>query len=425
MRHFFILGSNPALSTAEILALLGGNDFAVTLLTKQLLIVDGLPEDRWDARSLMSRLGGTIKIGRIVGEDLPCSQEELANAVSEQLLSSKREGRLSFGLSLYSADRDKPERLARSLSAKIKRTGMEIKRLVKEAGRNVRWATSNEGAALSSVTVEKNHLIEEGGEFVIMADADNRCLLGVTEAVQPFEDFSRTDFGRPDRDALQGMLPPKLARIMLNLGNRNDDPSAKLIMDPFCGSGTVLSEAMKIGFRRLIGSDTNPEAVKATTTNLDWLRQRLGLTASAVAADLHTADAREAGQSLSPSSLSLVVTEPYLGPPMNGRETRGEMQKRLAELGALYHAAFADWRQALQPGAKVVIALPVYLHGDEKHGISINEIRSLGYVVEPTLGSSEFSRLGQKPTHNQGLIYGRAGQHVWREIVRLRYEPRN
>src|SRR5205823_3602162 len=90
-------------------------------------------------------------------------------------------------------------------------------------------------------------------------------------AVQPFEQFSARDFGRPGRDDLSGMLPPKLAIIMINLA-ANDTIS--VLLDPFCGSGTILSEALLLGYKNLIGSDISEKAVADTKTNLDWIANK-------------------------------------------------------------------------------------------------------------------------------------------------------
>ena len=35
--------------------------------------------------------------------------------------------------------------------------------------------------------------------------------------MQDFEQWGARDYGRPSRDAVRGMLPPKLARMMVNL----------------------------------------------------------------------------------------------------------------------------------------------------------------------------------------------------------------
>src|SRR5260221_4282437 len=105
MRHFFILGTNPVLSTAEIIALLDGRQFTVTEMYKQALIVDAMPGATLDAPALMRRLGGTIKIGTIVAEDLAVDEQ----ALSEQMLQGLSHrvgdvGSATFGFSVYSLE---------------------------------------------------------------------------------------------------------------------------------------------------------------------------------------------------------------------------------------------------------------------------------------------------------------------------------
>lgn len=71
------------------------------------------------------------------------------------------------------------------------------------------------------------------------------------------------DYGRPARDARVGMLPPKLAQIMLNLSVK--DEKSGTVLDPFCGTGVLLQEAALAGFD-FIGSDIEPRMVEMTLT---------------------------------------------------------------------------------------------------------------------------------------------------------------
>jgi tRNA G10 N-methylase Trm11 len=420
MNTFFILGSHPALSAAEILALLGQDGLVVPGASRHVLIVE-TPDDRpLDANSLMARLGGTVKIGTVIADDLPLDAETLTEAMAERLLAIPGTERRTFGISFYALGADTPERRARTAAANFKNVGMEVKGRLTAAGRSARWVKAQEGASLSSVAVEKNSLLTEGAEFCVFLHGE-RCQLGVTSVVQPFEEFSAADYGRPDRDTLQGMLPPKLARIMVNLAvGPQLSPDTK-ILDPFCGSGTVLSEALRLGVTSVIGSDRNPAAIEATENNIAWVREHHLASGSKAVSETMTSDAREIGGRLAPASIDAVITEPFLGEPRRGREKRGDIQRVLGELQRLYRDALANWRQALKPGAPVVIALPVHLFEEERHGTSVKEFAALGFMPEPLLPASVLARIGENETKNRGLIYGRPGQLVWREIVRLKY----
>ncbi len=407
MKYFFVLGSNPSLSIAEIAAVLGMRAANFGLSSSQVLVVEsgaGL-----DPVALMGRLGGTVKIGVMMEMPHGPAAEAAADLMTEKLLSRGATGqRITFGYSVYRLDGS-----ARHAAAELRNAGMETKTRLKEASAGARWVKAQDGYALSSVAVAKNRLIEEGAEFVFLATADG-LLAGMTSAVQPFEEFSGTDYGRPARDTLQGMLPPKLARMMINIAAV---PADKRLLDPFCGSGTVLTEALRLGFTDVAGSDLNPEAVKSTLANIDWLKGRGGLPASKV--EVFASDARKLSGRFPESSIGAVVTEPFLGAPRRGRETRGELQRQLAELSRLYYESLSSWGHLLRPDACVVIALPVFILGREKHGVSVSEFSKLGWRPAALLPGTAPAGYKTSLTKNGGLLYGRPDQLVWREIVRL------
>ena len=135
MRHFFILGTNPVLSTAEIIALLDGRQFTVTEMYKQALIVDALPGFTLDAKALMGRLGGTIKIGTLIAENLPTTEKALEEATLAALSDRVANiGNATFGISIYSLESDKPSNKAAALAGKFRNVGMSVKRKLQARG---------------------------------------------------------------------------------------------------------------------------------------------------------------------------------------------------------------------------------------------------------------------------------------------------
>src|SRR3989338_4961824 len=419
MRYFFILGSNPVLSAAEIIALLPGTMVTVREIYRSALVVEA--EDPIDVNNLMSRLGGTVKIGRLMTEEEDISVPKAIEFMTGFLTAKVPTGRTTdFGYSLYALESSTPIGRAAALTGPFSKTGMEVKRLLKEAGIPARWVKAQTGPALTSVAVGKNRLIEGGAEFVIITKG-GQMRIGVTDCIQPFEEFSETDYGRPSRDTEQGMLPPKLARIMVNLIHVSVPVMEIALLDPFCGSGTVLTEALRMGFDRVYGSDKNQVAIDSTQQNISWLREK-GHISAGNHVKLITSDARFLGTQLPERSIDAIVTEPFLGPPRTGDEKRGDMQRQLNELTKLYYECLSAWRRILRPNAPVVMALPVYIVGMEKHGIQVSEFEKLGFKTESLLPTRLLSRLNVPETRNKGLLYGRNDQHVWREIVRMRAE---
>jgi tRNA (guanine10-N2)-dimethyltransferase len=401
---FFALGSHPTLSLAEIAAVLGNNlDFSQT--SAEILLLEWVSDE---SVRLMERLSGVIKIGTIVGEfadwDVDAVSEFLAG-----LLNSAEGSKISFGISLY---RHTNQKLADQIAGDHRRLGMEAKRKLKEAGHSARFVTGKE-RELSAVIVETNKLIENGAEFVLVPTA-NGVLVGQTEAVQDFRAWSDRDYGRPRRNAKAGMLPPKLARLMVNLTGA--EPGTSTLLDPFCGSGTVLMEAALLGFRSLIGSDIDERAVKDTAINMQWLADAQGVELPPLT--LFTSPAAELREHIK-SPVDTIATETYLGPPASGKESREQLAKRQNELMHLYERSFEILKKVVRPNGTIVVAFPVFRVASKELYLPLKGLlETIGLTVQNPLPESTPDSL-KKHTPNGGLLYARSDQHVGREIIVL------
>ncbi len=360
---FFVLGAHPELSAAEIRAVLhvSGTRVGGVLLVDQ--VDASLP-------NLQNRLAGTIKIGSVIGSLKSWNKDEAADLIRSMI--PMNGGKVHFGISVYG------ERLTRNAEP----LGLEIKKKLKEDGVSSRLVTSKE-ATLSSVVVEKNHLLTSGGEFVIL-EGKGEILIGQTETIQDFESWSKRDFGRPSRDAKSGMLPPKLARLMINLSGV--EPANAFLLDPFCGSGTILMEAGLMGFHEVVGGDISEKAIKDSGKNLRW-----------IFGEGHKSDLRvsSAADLKLDGHVDVVVTEPYLGPPQRGGETKAQLENVGTDLEMLYLKTFKNIHSLMKPKAKLVVAFPTF------HGVNVMTKPLPGFHLE------------------ERFVYERAGQRVQREILVL------
>lgn len=394
MKYFFILGTNTALSVAELAAVLG-------LKNSRLLAADFLlweTDLKINSERLMSLLGGTIKIG-LIKKELPWAGEEKLEENIYDLISAKRatvsEGKFSFGFSDYGRYQFKKNPL-----------GLNLKKRLQKEGISARFVTSRE-KTLSSVVVEQNKLLRRGAEFILVKDGE-QVLIGETLAVQPFKDLSRRDYGRPARDDKSGMLPPKLAQIMINLAQVEDMEAA--IVDPFCGSGTILSEAMLAGYKNLFGSDISPKAIDDTYKNISWIKELYKL--EGVKTKVVVKNVVNLSKFIKAGYAEAVITEPFLGPQ------RGQInfQSVIADLENLYTEAIKQFRTILKPGGRVVMVWPLF-YGQKPIKPDYSGFEILDMIPE-NLAKSEFIKKNQRQT----IIYGRSGQKVYREIVVLEKE---
>ena len=360
-QYIFILGNNPELSVAEIKSVYP----QISVIKKTDIFLIGSLAD-FDCQKAIHILGGTIKIGQVIGDKL---DQEL---IIKEIVKKKTASKINYGLSFY---KTKPTSV-----------GLEIKRKLKESGISSRLVVSQE-PILSSVIVKKNKVVE----FLVLPD-----VLGLTCAVQEFEEYGKRDYNRPKIDARSGMLPPKLARMMINLASVNKDG---VILDPFCGSGTVLSEALALGYKNLIGSDVSPKAASDTTDNLDWLANEYQLSDAHY--QIYNLEVGRLSDKIKPASINVIVSEPYLGPTLRGDAKENKIFKIITEVANIYLKAFREFKTVLKPAGRVVIVLPFWhLNGREFNLKIENKIADLGFIRED----------------KNNLIYRRPEQKIWRQI---------
>ncbi len=397
--YWFILGREPMIAVAEIDAVLSLKkyNYAPPILKVETEPVESI--------KLIKQLGGTIKLAKEMATN--ASEQKIIELIIEELKTVS--GKINFGISIYADDKND------FVNLKLAETfGKTIKKSLKTEGLSVRYVENRE-PILSSVTVEKNNLTGRGREFLIQKNYNNSFSLAKTEAVQPFEEFSARDFGRPGRDDLSGMLPPKLAMIMLNLAQANINST---ILDPFCGSGTILSEAILLGYKNLIGTDISDKAIADTEQNIAWTADRFGIPTDQLNIKLQTEKIENIHTIIKPSSVEAIVAEPYMGKPLKGNETREDLFKQASELKKLYLVAFAQFYKLLKPAGKVVFLIPRFsAKGGSASGgkftndwITIDcqkEIRELGFKLSPYF------------EEKMPLVYARPNQRVAREIWRF------
>lgn len=402
MRYFFILGNNQSLSIAEILAVLPASN-GWQLAGEQVFILE---TEEFDAQKMIRRLGGTIKIGLLESELPNGNYQKMAQAMFSLLRLDKGEGKFKFGISYYGKHR-----------LNIKPIGMEIKNFLKEAGRNARWVISRE-PVLSSVVVETNKLISSGAEFVLIPEpAGKKILIGKTLAVQAFKELSYRDFGRPGRDDHSGMLPPKLAQILINLAK--PDMQNDILLDPFCGSGTVLTEAMLIGCLKIAGSDISEKAVLDSEKNIGWVKEKFSTQDEKfndLECKIFKLSATELSKKISLNSIGAIATEPYLGP----QRWYADVKQTTKELEELYSKSLKEFQKVLKPGGRVAMVWPAFAKTSNGRPELFHVNPDLnGFKIADPIPAELRNDKGIKLTGRNTIIYGREGQRVWREIVVL------
>lgn len=332
MTYAFVLGNTPDLSIAEIQSIVPSS--SKNRLTNEILEISS---DNINPEELINILGGTVKIAKYLGDFL--NESDLTQYF-------EKTKKIDFGISIYNSNLD------------TKKILINIKKILAEKGIKSRFVLPKDNV-LSSVVVSKQKL----QELIIVKNK-----IFKTVAVQAFEDWNKRDYLRPCADPAKGMLPPKVARMMVNLVKSKGG----LILDPFCGVGTILSEALLMGFN-VIGSDNSQRAIEFSRKNLEWLRKEYKIKNKF---DVFVEDARR----ISLKSIDAIVTEPYMGPLSPTYDTIGNI---ILDLENLYISCLENWHRVLKKGGSIVMAFPSFNFNGLEFRVKspIDKVRKLGYTL--------------------------------------------
>lgn len=380
-----ILGRQPALGLAELESLYG--HAAITPIGEQAAIVD------IDANDInFDRIGGSSKLCRLLTildttrwKDI---EDYLIKTIPDHL-QYLPDGKMQLGISTFGYPIKPQQMLA---------TGLKIKRVIKAAGRSVRLIP-NKAPALNSAQVLHNHLTGPlGWELVLIRD-NNRTILAQTAQEQDIEAYAARDQKRPKRDARVGMLPPKLAQLIINLAN---PPSNGTVLDPFCGTGVILQEALLMG-HDVIGSDMSEQMVEYAMTNMEWLLSQFhGINGKFT---VEKKDATNAHW----DSFDTVAAETFLGEPLKELPPERIVKRIVSEVDELHRKTLVNLYEQLKPGTRLCLGVPAWqTPSGFVHLPLLDHLSELGY-----------NRVSFVHAKNEDLIYHRESQIVGRELVVL------
>ena len=432
--YIALLGRQPEISIAELAAVFGAD--CVNRISQQFAEVQTSQFD-------ITTLGGTVKCAEIITE-LPTNRTDKTSLFAASRFITQHyqakwahsPHKITLGLSIYNL----------AVGARdVQKTGLILKSSLKKSETSLRLIP-NDQPALSTATAHNNKL---GGspykvELLLVKTTGGRLIIAESRGVQNITAYTRRDRHRPKRDAFVGMLPPKLAQIMLNLAlgagsltrQRPHDNSvtssdsslsdksmvlrtalpdafdveetagsraAVTILDPFCGTGTVLQEALLAGYD-VVGTDLSQKMVDYTTENLSWLQSTF--TAPGNIIDIHQADATTHRWPNS-ESLAAIVCETYLGQPFSAPPTPQKLAAVVGNCNHIITSFLTNIRPQLAPNTPLCIAVPAWYDasGQATHLPLIKHLQQLGY--------HHLNRCTP-------LIYRRPDQIVARELLILR-----
>ena len=361
--ELFISGKNWKLSLAELASYLKAREikFEVQFFSKEFFAVS--VEEDFSA-SVIDDLGGTIKIGEvkakfptlIVKEAFLERNKQAQSQIAASLASSglvddmdKSAEKQFFGVSVYSA-----EKTLRPLSWVIQRfIGSTVKAELAGYGKKSKFmgfSKDRRFAQLSHIEVLKKNLVENKAEVLLCIGKEETWVATTVAVHNPFE-FQKRDIYKPNQRKIFAM-PPRLARIMVDLSACTP---GKVLLDPFCGVGTILQEAL-LARAKVVGVDVNPWCVKAANENLEWLKREYSLEGTEFR--VLQGDVSRLAQKIGQETVDCIVTEPDLGPALRQVPTGPYALKIIQKLEPLYFGFVEEAHRVLKRDGRLVLVTP-------------------------------------------------------------------
>lgn len=418
MPHYAaFIGHQPHISLAELSAAVPGF-LLQDILEGNVVRFESL--EPLDAK-FMDSLGGTVILAEKTDAE---SLEDIPKLVAEKVMNLK--GKVTFSLRTAGVARHDVKNLYR-----------DCKTLLKKKGKPSRYVGSDHAPAPSIVLRQNGVFDGTGGcEVVVLTkEKEDELWIGLTVGAQDVEAYATRDMQKPVRDTTTGLLPPKLAQIMVNFGmwlvNKRGKvkgekgkilspsplPLSPTVYDPFCGTGVIPMECLIRGFR-VMASDKAEKAVTGTAKNIEWTRKQFEVKKSDVASLVWKQDATKPADAKKNPELAkwkpdVIVTETSLGAALKKRPTLKEVNTLRSENEKL-QADFLKAMSTSYPGTPIVCIWPVWYPSKEPMFLekAWKAADSLGY--EPAL--PPFVEM----TDRHSLLYRRPDQFVGREIVLLK-----
>ncbi len=386
MKYYFLSGRNFDLSQAELLSLLDQytSNFNLEYVDDVAIIVE--TKEETDFSQLFNRLGGFLSFGKIVEPDFDFTQ----NLQPDQ--------KVVFAINVYG------QRNGFNINT-VKKLADGIKRGLKESGMSSKFLVNND-LSINALEVRKNKIIEKGFLLEIMSGY-GKTYYGLALGVQDIESFSAMEYDKPYTDKRMGVLPSKLARIMINLAGLK---KGQTLWDPFCGSGTLLLEGFAQGLN-VIGSDVSGKAINMSQANIDWLGAKTGDATTKFnifKMDILKPDWKVLSL-LRKTQLDAVVCEPFMGPPQLTSLPQPKARIYLEAVKKLYVSLFEILDHSKLSNFKAVIVVPSYKTHQGWVSLSINEIVSKKWEILNKKGAKDlqWSRSDSIIRRNIFVIYKR------------------
>jgi tRNA G10 N-methylase Trm11 len=157
-------------------------------------------------------------------------------------------------------------------------------------------------------------LYEKYRKEFVYCFTEEGCYIGYTVTVVDANWYKDLDENRPYVN-FKRSIPPKIAKSMINFLGYEKELQGRRLLDPFCGSGTILMFAKLLNFD-VYGADLGEEEVFGTAENVKFLYDSLQkpFKHEVIEKKIVQSDIRDIMDHFQPEFFDAIVSEPILLP---------------------------------------------------------------------------------------------------------------
>ena len=369
--YFFFLGRNPELSLQEIISFFEARGIEGKYHMEQNIVCFSIQETI-DPEELINKLGGTIKIGKASIKEK--NQEKFIEAIEKSSLYSGEEDKLKFTITQYPMETEGGESdmaitIKGILYAYFKTEG--IKAYFKQPS----------GNPTESMKFDIEY-------FAVLLEGVYH--FGIIEAVYDAKDAEFRDMHKPFRRS-EYAISPRIAKMLINLSGAIE---GSILLDPFCGVGTIMQEALLSNIN-VIGSDVDPGIIENCKRNLAWLNKTYQIHANA---KVFTSNAIDVPIVLK-ERVDSIASEPFLIPLITYTPKKKEARKMLNKAKYVYIITLNELKKVLKDGGRIALSLPVMKTREGNESLNIEDIckeTNLKLIAGPLSESRKDQRVARE-----------------------------
>lgn len=345
MKTFFILGRNPELSRMEILEFLKARNrtHREVLFEENLFVVETNEGERFNVQEF----GGVMWMGTISFEgEYSGFKEHIAN---HEVIPSDKFSYAVFGNGDLEIIKDNFKE-------------MKKRAVMKHGRKQIKFQNG------------EKHELPKADFYIFYHEHNGSVYFGNVVAEYDNTGVKDRDMNKPvRRESLA--ISPRLSKILINLSGAKP---RILLLDPFCGIGGILQEALlkKIN---VYGIDKDKQAIVDAEKNLKWLNEKYNINNKY---QLQNIDARKTPD----LQFGAIATETPLGKVLRKKPNDNDAKQIISNFEAYIIPILRKLKSTKKPDAKIAITFPVVrkFHSDAE---KIANKSGLRIYISPILES--------------------------------------